>query len=514
MADTTVEQRMAGGMQVKGRLGRLLDVRLLLSGQNRDGKFEIICSIDNMRAYIRRLDPAGRVLLSVEELLKLISQSGIAHGVDQTSIALFINLQASGQPFDGFFNIAHGTFPHDGEDGSIEFHVLPSVNTARYDQSVSGSIDFKQLNLIENCFAGQLIASVRPPGPGKPGKDIFGIELPAKPGNPLALRPGEGVTVSSSGVDFTSTIEGRVICEDGVISVTQNLEIAGDIDYSVGNVDFTGKVVVSGSVLDGFSVSGKLGVEVGADVGSAEIHSNGPVVIKGGVKGRGVARITCSDLAVKYIDEAAIEARGDVVVTKEILQSTVKALGKVEMPNGGLIGGSLVAFKGVNIGTIGSDMGVETKVAAGLAWTDEESIADIQRRVAALGERIRMADVIVAPLLADSATCSRLTVEQKAVVADLVAELRRLRNSLTALNEEREQIQGHRQEGKVGQINVNTAIFPGTQLQFATTWQPVMNALKGPLSIRNDSGKDQIRFVKQFPLTQDDLVGKETMLDI
>ncbi len=480
------EELDSSDLTIPGFQGRPTPVRTLYLAKRAEAAIHLVATPDNMHVYLQLLPGPDFNPVAAEDLAELLHSAGVSVGIDDYGLKLYASIQNSDKPFDGFFQVAKGEPAHNGEDSYIEFHVQPSAAVPHYDENDSGSIDYKQLNLLENCFASQRIATIIPPGQGKPGRDAFGTPIPPEPGKPLEIKAGPGVMISDNGRDFTSEIKGRVIYEKGTISVSPVLEISHGIDYSVGNLDFVGKIVVNGSLLDGFSIRGKRGVEINGDCGAANVVSEGEVIIRGGVKGRGSAKILCRGLQARYIDNANVEASGDVVVNKEILHSSIKTLGKVSIDHGAILGGEIWAFQGVEAESIGSEIGVPTLVVSGLSWTDEKDLLEVRGQIAEYDERVQAAKILLEPLLTAPSISARLGLDQKSIIADLVGELRMLRDALSDLTEEKDRIVNRQKNGQACQINVVKELFVGVNVRFTEISDTIKDTVKGPLSVIQD----------------------------
>ncbi|MCL2000441.1 MAG: FapA family protein [Planctomycetes bacterium] len=477
-------------VELSGYGGAPVSMYTVFYDRNPDREIHIVTSPDRMYAYMKILPGPKFSGVTVAAVAGILMAAGVVRGLIEQGINHFIAQQSGPAPFDGYFQVARGEPMRKGEDGSIEFHVQPTSFRPRYDKDDAGNIDFKQLNLIENCFAGQRVASILPPGPGRAGINVFGEELPPVAGAPVQVRTGPGVSVASNDREFTAEIEGRLIYEDGVLTVSPILEIAHDVDYSVGNIDFVGKVLVQGSLLDGFYINAKQGVEISGEVGAARITSKGKVKIVGGIRGKNAAIIACHDLSAHYIDDAVIEASGDVEATKEILNSDVKSLGCVSIPDGAIVGGAVCGFKGVEAGVIGSEIGVATRVAAGLNWTEEIRKEEMRDKIAEYMDRILSSKMVLDPLFADDSVKTRLGSEQKSLLSELISELRALRENLLDVLQDRASLVSRRQDGMVDQINVRKMLYPGVKVNFSQVEGEVKDSAKGPLSIVQDvSGK-------------------------
>ena len=497
---TAADSQKGSEVSVMAHDDETVALRVLFHDHTSDRETVLAVTEDGMRAYMKVIPGGNFSGLTRDGVVAAIAAAGVVRGIVEPGVLLFVHTQNGPQPFKGFFQVAAGIPMRKGENGSIEFHVQPTSINPRYDENDAGAIDYKQLNLIENCFAGQRVASILPPGPGRAGCNVFDDEIPPMPGEPVKVQAGPGIITSANGRDFSSEIEGRLVFEDNVLSISPLLEISRDIDYSVGNVDFVGKVTVHGSLLDGFYINAKRGVELNGDMGAGHITSEGDVVITGGIKGKNAAIITCRSLTARYIDDASVEASGDVTAAKEIMNSSVKALGRVTVNGGAIIGGEVCGFQGVEADTLGSDMGVTTWVMAGLNWTEENRKDEIRTKAAEYMDRLQSAKVLLDPLFADREVTMRLGAEQKSMLSDLVSELRELRELLVELLDERARIDGREQVGRVDQINVRKMLYMGVATRFSHVDAQVKDSIKGPVSLTPDEQHNALHIGAQKSL--------------
>ncbi|MCC8190120.1 MAG: FapA family protein, partial [Planctomycetes bacterium] len=156
-----------GDVVLSGYKGDPVPMRTLYYDQNPEREMHIVCSPDRMRVYMKVVPGTQFAGISRETIIGHIFSAGVTYGLIDAGVNLFAAMQSGPSPFTGYYQVARGDPMRQGEDGSIEFHVQPTSIAPRYDEDESGSIDYKQLNLVENCFAGQRVASLRPPGPGR-----------------------------------------------------------------------------------------------------------------------------------------------------------------------------------------------------------------------------------------------------------------------------------------------------------------------------------------------------------
>ncbi|MDR3210525.1 MAG: FapA family protein [Planctomycetota bacterium] len=462
------------------RDGETLPVLTAYSIKSGAMAIHIITTLDRMRAFIQLIPGKSYVPINTQMIQGLLNSAGIINGIDQPGLEFFVNCQNSPRPLVTFVELATGTPVRHGKDSTLEFHVQPS-GSAHYDTTVEGNIDFKQLNILENCFVGQLLATMVPPGVGKDGRDVYGEVVPSRTGvtNPVAI--GMGVALSENGHDYTASIEGRLIYDNQTLSVSSVLEIGHDIDYRIGNIDFVGKVVVNGSLLDGFSIKAKRGVELKGDMGSASIVSEGDVRVVGGIKGKGSATISCRNFSARFIENATITASGTVKVEKDVLQSVIKCQGRVSVIGGSVIGGEIWALAGMEVATSGSELGVATNLIVGLNWADENRHAAIKECAQAYTAQVDESKEYLTTLLASEGVV--LNAEEKGILSELIGELRYIRDGISQLEEEMETWSGRMLTGRVSQINILKEIYPGSSVRFGEGGRELDKPQKGPLSI-------------------------------
>ena len=213
-----------------------------------------------------------------------------------------------------------------------------------------------------NARAGQALCEL--PAIPRSGRNVYGEWIQPEPcpfqlGDRVALDPKNSARV-------IATEPGGVRYTGGRLSIEQHLEIPGDLDFKVGNIDFCGEVTIRGNVWDGFHVKSAKNVTIEGGVGMATIEAGGDITIKGGVNGGHKGRLICGgNLHVHYLHMVSVECGGDTQVDIECHDSTVLAAGSVTIIRGGIIGGKVQAGMNVSAGFIGAEMCVPTMVCAG-----------------------------------------------------------------------------------------------------------------------------------------------------
>lgn len=315
----------------------------------------------------------GADSLTTDTLRAVLADHGVSHGIDTAALEAFCTAVGLGSQQTSAI-VARGDPPLRGADGTVEIFVKAASATADYDEDATGTIDFRHPHYFANVDAGEQIGVVHPPTRGAPGRTVTGIPLPAEDGDPARVQQTEGVSVAADGRIFAER-SGRVIHQDGAISVSDELLIEGNVDFEVGSIDFKGCVLVQGDVLDDFGVSADKVIVVTGTVGNCIISSGSDLQI-GGMAGQGKGRIVCKgNLSARYLDSVEVFCDGDITVETEILNCSVRCGGIVSVGGGHISGGECIALGGIEAGTAGSRAGIPTKLLAGADYRDLDELA-------------------------------------------------------------------------------------------------------------------------------------------
>ncbi len=236
------------------------------------------------------------------------------------------------------------------------------------------SIDFREK--IENCSVrrNELLVRKAEPVEGVPGMDVFGNPVPVEKPESASLRCGKGIVeVTNSGTtNFFAEFDGRVHFKDNTVSVDEVFAIHGDVDLKSGNIRHTGSITVDGDIRNGATVEAEGDLLVKGMIEQSNIKCGGTLTVAGGIIGDLQHNLEVGgNVEAKYIREADLAAQGDVIVTREILHSNVRALGCVFVPTGRISGGTTTALKGIRVATAGAPGSTDTLLQAGIDYSME-----------------------------------------------------------------------------------------------------------------------------------------------
>lgn len=329
-----------------------------------DGEVKVTISPDRLEAMMLITAPEGEGrAVTVETALEGLKVAGVIYGVDRQIIEESIMRQQ----FFKSFVCARGEKPVDGEAGRVIHHFnieeqkKPSINE-------DGTVDFKNLDLIENVRQNDLLAEQVLPTEGIPGKDVMGNVIPSKPGKPARFQPGKFVELSSDSLQMHASVDGQVFVRDGKITVSPVYQVPANVDNTTGNIRFNGKVLVKGNVKSGFVIEADGDIEVEGVVEGAILKSNSNIVLKRGIQGNNQAELYCKgDLIARYIENTKINSGGNVEADC-ILHSVVYARRKILIKGkkGLIVGGVVKAGEEIAAQVIGSSMGTQTQIEVGI----------------------------------------------------------------------------------------------------------------------------------------------------
>lgn len=265
------------------------------------------------------------------------------------------------EPIDGRYEIQalpivqgrQSTPPVDGK-----FEWAEEFFTTEFAKSKSGTVDYRNKQERVNLEADQLIARLIPGVDGEPGMDVFGQELKVTRARAPAFKPGSNIRVEESedGIGLVySTVVGRLRFEGILASVDEVFRTPGDVNLETGNIAHPGDVSIQGDVLAGADVSAGGDLEIRGSIEASNIICGGDLKVHGGITSSEKHKVVVSGrVEALFIENADIEAGGDIIVRGEILNSRIKTTGAVVMPGGRILSSTVIALRGIEVGQVGS----------------------------------------------------------------------------------------------------------------------------------------------------------------
>ncbi|MFD3260950.1 DUF342 domain-containing protein [Paenibacillus lentus] len=325
---------------------------------------------DKTVAYLQFLKKDEEFSCAPDVLHHFLRGEGVKYGIQEDIVARFA-LNAKEYLFSKT-PIAIGIEPVQGQDGSIRYAVPldDEDQHRRPSESDDGTVDFKDVTRLNNVRKGQIIAELIPPVPGRPGTAVTGEPILCKEGKAARFKVGKNVVLNSEQTAMYAAIDGLVTRTDkGKLNVFPVYEVNGDVDYSIGNIDFVGTVVIRGNVLTGFRVCASGDIRVIGGVEGAELIAEGSIEISGGIIGYNKGLIKAGQqVKSSFIQDGNVTAGEDVIVTQSIMHSNVRA-GRDVVCSGSkglIVGGNIQAGERVTARIIGNPMSTATSIEVGV----------------------------------------------------------------------------------------------------------------------------------------------------
>ena len=330
----------------------------------RDAWVEVLVSDDRMSVSMMVYGPSGGGSDITEEMVyDVLEQKGICFGIDQKKISWVV----SGQQYMQMVMIAAGEPARNGEDGHIKDYY-PRKAQIKYASKGNGGIDFKSTNLIHNVKKGDVVCDITLPTEPGDGMDVFGQPVRGKKGTMPPVPQGRNIVYSEDRDRLLAACEGNLTFRSGRFHVENVFTVSGNVDNSVGNINFTGSVVIHGDVLEGYSVKAKGDITVMGIVEGARLSAGGDILLHKGMRGMRTGVLEAEgDITAKFLEDCNIFSRNNIQA-EYIINSEVSCghdltlIGK----RGAFIGGSCSVYNCMNVKAVGAPSHIATSVTLGL----------------------------------------------------------------------------------------------------------------------------------------------------
>ncbi|MDR0454980.1 MAG: FapA family protein [Deferribacteraceae bacterium] len=315
---------------------------------------------------------------SLEEAAELAFSSANVH-LSFADVEAFENaysLMKKGNIVDSV-TVAAGKPPTHGKDAKVQiFFEMPSNEPPK---DADGNANYKQMRRYINVRAEQILARVIPATTGNPGMTVNLNPIQQVPGKMAELTAGDGVKMTENGTQFSATTDGYITYKRDVLSVNPVIEIRGDVDYNIGNIDFVGTVDIVGDIHPGFVVKGK-DVNLRGICQDASIIAENSVTVKGGIKGRNnLGTITAGGIIdIDYCEGGVLNAKGAIIVHKYTFNSVLNSGDTIKADYKSTIaGGSVISFAGGTFYNLGTKANTKMEIIVGRKYDTENKLVRI-----------------------------------------------------------------------------------------------------------------------------------------
>lgn len=439
---------------------------------------EVEVSADQTSAHIYIEPPeGGGKNLTAAELKQLLKDHGVIKGVLDDKLQ---ELQTK-PVYKKLVLVAQGKPPKRGTDGYVrplfETFVKPKLDPK------AQKVDYKQVDLIRSAKTGEAIAEKIDPTIGEPGFAVSGKIIPAEPGEIAEFQMGANVEISPDGKFLLSKIEGRPVLESrGKIRVDEVVYLK-NIDYSTGNVDFPGSVIVEESVADGFKLKASGSIILQSSVGVCDITAGKDVILSAGFMGRGEGKITSDgDVYARFVEQGIIDAKGSIFISEATLHSKLNAGGAIVVKGGrgDITGGELSAAKYIHCNKLGGAGETKTVLTVGIDPSVrvmiDEILASMKEKEGTL-EKIR----ISLNRINDAMKKRKLDAKEAETREKLLMALRKYKGLLESEQKQLDTAQNSYVAQEKAHVIIETQLFPNVEINFGrgmlfkSPMRPAMN---------------------------------------
>lgn len=328
-------------------------------------------SNDYYTAYLTVERDFNAPAVKESEILGALKDRAVVFGLDYNAIKEAIEKQSA---ID--LVVAQGQRHENGTDSEL-IYKFPVGDKARPEVLEDGTVNFKNLGIVQSVKAGSVLVEKIPATKSRAGTTVTGRNIQGRDGKDKVLGGGKNTRISEDGLRLLSEIDGRISFDGRVVSVETVMEISGDVGVATGNLSFVGNIVVNGNICDGYEVSTTGDLTVNGVVEGAVLRVDGNLMISRGIKGHNHSDIRVKgNLITGFINASDIKVSGDIEANT-IMSSKIKCDGSIKLngKKGQLMGGEVLCKGNFEAKVIGSDLEVLTDIKLGL---DSELVDEIK----------------------------------------------------------------------------------------------------------------------------------------
>ncbi|MCW5756217.1 MAG: DUF342 domain-containing protein [Phycisphaeraceae bacterium] len=380
---------------------------------------------------------------------------------------------------------AEGVPAVDGKDGHFELDAalvqeVPPVDTGEATQTGFSHYGRSAFMIVHE---GQRIGMIHPHTDAQDGMDVRGKLIKAVIGRPCPLVLDDSVEQKPDG-SVHARRRGRLEMTPSKLRVEPVLEISEFVDFSTGNVDFPGDVIIRKGVRDCFRVEVGGNLEVVELVEAADLHARGSIVLRRGMAGRGKGElVTGGNLEAKYLDGVRASIAYDLRIQKELTNCTTSVGRCIHSGTCTVVGGELTARFGGSVRSLGGEAETPTLVRIGI-----DPQLDTLARL--LEEILPMAAASTAKAMQElqdlQKMAARLTATQAETMTSLQFDIMNGQAKVPAIRAGIEHVLLAYEKLHATTLLVEKTIMPGVVIQFAGHTATVREVIKGPIHVALD----------------------------
>ena len=415
-------------------------------------------SSNRMSAYLC-IDPPihGGVPPTLAALEAALAKCKITYGVN----TVYLKKLAENPIYNENLEIAQGVMPINGVNGTYEFKVRLNVKP-KPKINPDGTVDFRDLGMVENVREGQVLCVITHPTNGTEGMTVTGKKLLPLKGKAVPALSGKNTGLSQDGTAIYAKIDGQVEFDGRKIYVNKTYAIKGNVDNSTGNLKVVGNVVIRGTVFPQFVVEASGDIEIYGTVVSAKLKADGNIILGSGVIG---SELSCKgDVTSKFIESCDISVLGSITADY-IINSHIECGQSLQLTgsNGKIFGGSCVVGQDIVARVIGSAAWPRTDLKIGAIPTVIKRQQELTELLAGLEKQIESLKSLIS-LLQQQESANHINPQNKIILNKSIFSYETCVNMFESNQQELAEINESIQQMGLGKIICSEHIFPGVNI--------------------------------------------------
>ena len=415
-------------------------------------------SRDGMNAFLILIKDEEKADFKYDYVIEKVKKI-VKYGLDELAIKEIIN----DKRYCEKLCIAKGSSPKNGRDGyikkcfSMKESLIPKVKE-------DGSVDYKNLEIINNINEGDVLAKLIPPTEGEYGQKVTGELIPPRSGKVSFFKYGKNVKVSDDGMQLIAMKDGYINIIDGRINVDEIFEVSA-VDTSTGNINFNGAIKVKGNVISGFEINAMGNIEIDGAVEAAIINSGGDILIKQGIQGYNKGKITSKgNINIKFIENSNISC-GQNLTAEAIMHSEIVSKGSINVigKKGLLVGGTCRAKNEIRAKTVGSSMATATILEVGVDPDIKSKYEFTKNKIENIEDNLNKINKSLI-ILEKLNSMNQLDSNKKKIYEKLLIARDSLSEELPKLKLEYNETQNYINDLSKGAIKVEGTVYPGVKI--------------------------------------------------
>ena len=457
---------------------------------DQDAEVVFDVSEDKLEAYISYQPAIGGENYDFQQMLNEARLAGISFGLDKEKLK---NILEEKEPVEKEI-IARGKEPASGKDANLIYHFVTDENkvgTKRED----GSIDFYDLGQIANVKPGDALVTKEDAEPGQSGISVLDEEIP--PPKPKDCDLPTGKNVKKKDNKLLAEIEGQAVQDGKRVHVLPVHEVNGDVDLSVGNIDFVGNVLIKGDVKEGFKIKAEGNIEVKGRVSASDLTAGNEIIIHSGFIGKDKAKIKANgEIKVKFVENGTIDSKSNIYVTEAAMHSKLIAGQSIFVAEGKglLVGGESRASSKIEANIIGSTLATRTILEVGIDPKLKEEMRNIKEQIEEAKSNILKSNKAIKMLDKLKKAQGELPKDKEMMFYRLKKTEKNLNKVIKEKKYRLEELELKFEKVSKGKITVNKSIYPGTKLIIGKAQYNVQDEMRVSAFVE-DKGE-----VRQIPL--------------